>query len=359
MTESVARRDAVTWIPGRGLWLAATLLLLVLVLLLAAYLYQRKPEEVTVTVPAPAAAAPALSAEMTLRVRQLEELNRSLETEIARLGREPSPLACPPGTARRAEAPAITAPPAASAVEAKPVPAAPAVPAPPAGGEAAKLPVPELLGRLERATALVVAEDSIATGFFIDDTRLVTNRHAVESAKDGRVFIASRSLGQVRPATVIGASADGPVGSTDFALVRLDAGSAAGVLPVTTSYTKLTAVTAAGYPGLTVLNDAGFRKLVEGDPRAAPDLNVTQGAVQAIQPLSNGGTAIAHTASILQGNSGGPLVDSCGRVIGINTFIAVDQQQSGRISYAQPVDALLAFLKRHGVASAPDTRACP
>jgi hypothetical protein len=32
--------------------------------------------------------------------------------------------------------------------------------------------------------------------------------------------------------------------------------------------------------------------------------------------------------------SGGPIVDACGRAIGMNTYIAVDEQQSGRVSYA-------------------------
>ncbi|MCW2248568.1 S1-C subfamily serine protease [Azospirillum fermentarium] len=332
---------------------------------LSAHLWLRRPAEVRQAVPAPAADLPA---DVLQRARQLEELNRSLEEAVTRQSGQEVP--CPPGTVRAADAgpaaaPPVSAPassvPAIPTTPAIPTPAAASPPPPPAAGAGnglSALNAAQLVQRLEAGTALVIAGDSIATGFFVTPDLLVTNRHAVEDSTDGRVVIASRSLGRALPGTVVGASANAPVGGTDFALVRLPAGKASGTLPVTTSFAKLSGVTAAGYPGLTVLNDAGFRRLVGGDMRAAPDLNITQGTVQAIQPLATGGVGIVHTASILQGNSGGPLVDACGRVIGVNTFIAVDQEQSGRISYAQTTEALLAFLKRHGETLQDDSRPC-
>lgn len=360
MSETVDRRSGVSWIPARRLWLASTLVLLLFVLAVAVHLLVRKPAETTVTVPAPVVP----SADETLRLRQLEALNQSLEAEIAKLGHEPSPLACPPGTVRRVDAPPSGRSDGASSSNERLPPNTPTTPSgsAPAGGPtgavATKLASAELVERLERATVLVLTESSIATGFFIDNAHLVTNRHAVQDAADGRVLIASRSLGQVRPGTVVGSSATSPVGGIDFAIVRITGPGPSGILPVTTSFGKLSNVTAAGYPGLTVMNDAGFRKMIAGDAHASPDLNVTQGAVQAINQLPNGGTAIVHTASILQGNSGGPLVDGCGRVIGVNTFIAVDKEQSGRISFAQPSTELLRFLQNQGMSMTPDTRAC-
>lgn len=363
MTSVTEQEKGFQRVPLHRLWLGLVALFLALLVAVALYLWTRQPREVVRTIPAPAVSAPPaeLSADMKRRVRQLEELNRSLEADIARRAAEPVPLACPPGSVRKADAaPAATQGAAVSPLTPAPLPAQPLPPPAPASpaGSVEPLPTAELLARLERGTALVVADDSIATGFFITPELLVTNRHAVESAKDNRVVIASRSLGRAVPAQVVGASTKGPVGALDFALVRLVGAKAPGILPVTTQFGKLTGVTAAGYPGLTMSNDAGFRRLVAGDTSAAPDLNVTQGAVQAIQPLVGGGIAIVHTASILQGNSGGPLIDACGRVIGVNTFIAVDQEQSGRISYAQTVEALLGFAGRYGTALEPDRKSC-
>lgn len=51
------------------------------------------------------------------------------------------------------------------------------------------------------------------------------------------------------------------------------------------------------------------------------------------------------------GQFGGPLVDRCGRVVGINTFRLLQCAEQGeRVSYAQKEDLLIAFLTANGVA---------
>jgi S1-C subfamily serine protease len=230
-------------------------------------------------------------------------------------------------------------------------------------GKLSPLSARDMVEKLERATALVLLPSNkglaIGTGFFVSKQHLVTNRHVVESSRDGRVLLASRSLERIRRGTVIAATNNSDPGSPDFALVRLDSGEAPGMLEIHTEPTKLSEVIAAGYPGLVMRGDASFMRLVrDGDLSAAPDLSLTRGTIQSIQDSFAGMPILVHTASILQGNSGGPLVDACGRVVGVNTFIAVDQQQSGRVSYAIQAKVMGAFSQRNGVNINRDARPC-
>jgi hypothetical protein len=108
-------------------------------------------------------------------------------------------------------------------------------------------------------------------------------------------------------------------------------------------------VVAGGFPGVVMDTDVNFQALRNGDPSAIPQMAVTQGVVTVIQQASQDLPVIIHTANISPGNSGGPLIDSCGRVVGVNTFIRVDQESSSRLNYALQAGALANFLGEHNV----------
>jgi hypothetical protein len=114
-------------------------------------------------------------------------------------------------------------------------------------------------------------------------------------------------------------------------------------------------VTAIGYPG--VADRAVDFKGVES--------TLTQGIVGRIidSPLIDGGpniNMIQHSAAINSGNSGGPLVDNCGRVVGINESKAKSRierdgkgfsiNQSDGISLALATTALTNGLKVSNIA---------
>jgi S1-C subfamily serine protease len=288
------------------------------------------------------------------RLQAALDRQRALGDELAKV-KPPAPPDCPPGQSLQPIGP--TTPPAFAAST-----AAAALPALPTAGEAPALGGSALAQRLEQATAIVIVAGpndlGTGTGFFITPNLLVTNRHVVENSSGKRLFLTSKALGSLRRATVLQATQSSVPGSPDFALLRMDEGTSAGTLDMAPEVTKLASVVAAGYPGVVLQGDSSFQKLLRGDVSAAPDLNMTQGAVQSLQAGENGTPLVVHTASIAKGNSGGPLVDGCGRVVGINTFINVDQSQSAKINYAIRSPVIASFLQAAGAPARADTRPC-
>jgi serine protease Do len=198
----------------------------------------------------------------------------------------------------------------------------------------------------------------MGSGFFVTPHTIMTNRHVIENSKDGKVIVVSRALTTLHRGTVLRSTVSSDIGAADFALIRLDQGSAPGVLPFASTVRKLNDVIAAGYPALTVQTDSSFRRLLGGDLAAAPDLNLTAGVVQAIQEMRTGLQQVLHTAQISSGNSGGPLVDRCGRVVGVNTFINRDKDDVARANYALHSKAAVAFLAATGVPIRPTSSTC-
>ncbi|NKC14658.1 MAG: trypsin-like serine protease [Gammaproteobacteria bacterium] len=230
-------------------------------------------------------------------------------------------------------------------------------------GSEAALGNKQLLERLDDTTVLVLTlrsdgKSGTGSGFLIAPQTVISNRHVVEQARNGTVYVTSRALGKVHEAAVVALSSASEFGGDDFAVLRVDLPPGHPVLALSDAYNRLDRVVAAGFPGLSMKNDKSFRALLDGDFTASPHLEVEPGDIQAVQEHTGGGQVIRSSTGILQGNSGGPLVDACGRVVGVNTFVAVQETQAARLSYALSAKTLKSFLDRQQIPYRLDTKPC-
>lgn len=200
-----------------------------------------------------------------------------------------------------------------------------------------------LLKSLEESVVLVIIisneTDQIVShgsGFFITENKILTNGHVVvgEETNSG-IFIINEGLG-LHEAKLVNVVLAEDVGQ-DFAILSIDT-AVARPLPVRvvtdSKDLKLKQVYSAGYPGSVIESDLKFHQLIEGTLETAPDLVVTDGVINASQNMFGEIEAHIHTAQISGGNSGGPLVDQCGAVVGLNTYFRSDDEGVRNIAIA-------------------------
>ncbi|QQS39931.1 MAG: trypsin-like peptidase domain-containing protein [Acidobacteriota bacterium] len=164
-------------------------------------------------------------------------------------------------------------------------------------------------------------ESGIGSGSVIDNQgHILTNYHVIEGASKLTVSFGGD---KIYPATLVGGDPD-----TDLAVIKI-------VPPA---------------EGLTVIPlgdsgslDVGQKVLAIGNPFGL-DRTLTTGVISGLQrPIRarNGrpiDAAIQTDASINSGNSGGPLLDKFGRMIGINSQILSPSGASAGVGFAVPVN---------------------
>lgn len=311
----------------RALRLLLPLALLAAAALLAARLWPAPPLE-------PAAGEESLSAETLLEIqrdraealgRDLDALRPLLETPPCELGpllgRRPEALSLPPGPknpGRAAEGPEAAAP-------------------------------PSLAALMEAATVMVIAQDnnslSSGTGFCVAPGIVATNRHVV-ALPGGRIQVINGALGSLQPAELLAVSR---VPARDYALLRLGPEAAAKlpVLSLGEGAQRTERVSAWGFPQAVITGDPQYQALMRGDERAVPGVVYSEGSVSTV--LNDRPPVIVHTAVISHGNSGGPLVNEEGRVLGINTMISLDDKSYRQMGLSLAGGDLRAFMRENNV----------
>lgn len=223
--------------------------------------------------------------------------------------------------------------------------------APPAGS---------LLETLDAASAFILTADgdSVGTGsgFFVAPEMLMTNLHVVGNPPSTNIMVFNPRLGGGTRAEVVAHSGTHEFGEPDFALLRVPGATDVGRLALTPAVDRMDQVISAGFPWLVVETDEQFQRITDGDLTAIPTMVPSDGIVSALQSPS-GNPLILHTATVSPGNSGGPLVDLCGRVVGINTFVR-SEETFRRMNYALAGPSIADFLRANGVTPSFVDSAC-
>jgi S1-C subfamily serine protease len=185
---------------------------------------------------------------------------------------------------------------------------------------------------------------SHGTGFAIAPDLVVTNAHVVEDLRGSNGIVAGVVPSEGRGGFAATIAAYSP--QRDLALLKLKQGASLNALTLFSGApTDGEEVYAAGYPGnVDMAEGLSMGDLVS--PQAAVK---TRGYVSAGRS-SRAFDTILHTAPIGSGNSGGPLLDACGRVLGVNSFGTVSENTTDSAFYfAISTRELSAFLQDAGV----------
>ena len=199
-----------------------------------------------------------------------------------------------------------------------------------------------IINLLKNATVFVLVkyknnEFGSGSGFFISQQHIVTNHHVVENAAEIRII--NKHIGLPILASVLNSTSSNiEERQPDFAVLKIDsAPQNLTPLNISENPSELSSVISVGFPGA----------VIQSDNDEIPNTVFSEGKVSVIQQVGNM-EVIIHSANISPGSSGGPLVNRCGSVVGVNTGVK-QSEQADLIKASQSVEMLKKYLAQNNV----------
>ncbi|MEK7990318.1 MAG: trypsin-like peptidase domain-containing protein [Thiotrichaceae bacterium] len=187
------------------------------------------------------------------------------------------------------------------------------------------------------------------TGFVINaNNYVVTNHHVIKNHHILKVLDGGVELEHLKEARVIWASAE-----KDLAILHVPNLTPRKPLKLNASeLEKASVVLALGFPGAAdkLGNELDFVETSATDGRVSRLMRNTSW-----DHTSELFDIIQHSAQINGGNSGGPLINQCGEVVGVNTASAIDAQG---IFYASHISSLIEILNARNIDFQSTTSTC-
>jgi S1-C subfamily serine protease len=190
----------------------------------------------------------------------------------------------------------------------------------------------------------------MGSGVAVTPTRIVTNAHVVEAAveRGGFVGVVPSEGSKRYEGRVI---AYDP--SIDLAVIALRTGRIEPAALYSGPLADGAAIAALGYPyGVDRAMESAVEEVIRPQSPVKSLGHVTG------RRANTRFDAVVHDANIGRGNSGGPLVDACGRVVGINSFLSVSEGIDSPFAFALSVRELTPFLAKAGVTPTIVTTPC-
>ena len=190
------------------------------------------------------------------------------------------------------------------------------------------------------------------SGVAVGPDKIITNAHVAEPARydESVTFTVIPSEGSATYSARLVAAAP----AKDLALLQL---TETGRLIPASFFSGLVGdgvdVFAIGYPANV---DVALEQSESDVLKPTPPVK-TRGSISSGRS-SKSVESLLHTAPIAPGNSGGPLVDACGRVVGINSFGSVADGGGAEFYFAISVREVATFLQGQGTSLGAVTNEC-